>query len=217
MSNMSAMDADNDMVSEPVTMIVVSEAVDGSNNVGTLVTTQQSNKTMRKKTQFTWSHHGMNPKFVETYIIHEKNYKDEILIHHLIQVAPWKARHGQVKSAWGKVMNGILWRNGKALVFLRVINVSTIRNRYQNVYLVLGDKLRKEREQQNVEEASEDEEPDNNNEQTTKQLKITSSMRRKSKNKKPMIRRKKNKAKWLRHESKRWHLVICNNVRPHEL
>ena len=50
------------------------------------------------------------------------------------------------------------------------INVSTIRNRYQNMYLVLGDKWRKEREQQNVTEASEDKEPDNNNEQTTKQL-----------------------------------------------
>ena len=50
MSNMSAMDADDDTVSEPVTMIVVAEAVDGSNNVGALVTTQQSNKTMQKKT-----------------------------------------------------------------------------------------------------------------------------------------------------------------------
>ena len=108
MSNMSAMDTDDDMVSEPVNAIVVAEAVDGSNNVGASVTTQQSNKTMWKKTQFTWSHHGMNPNFVETYIIHEKNYKDEILICHLMQVTPWTARHGQVKSAWEKVMNGIL-------------------------------------------------------------------------------------------------------------
>ena len=38
------------------------------------------------------------------------------------------------------------------------------------MYLVLGDKWRKVREQRNVKEASEDEEPDNNNEQTTKQL-----------------------------------------------
>ena len=50
MSNMSAMDADNDMVSEPVATIVVAEAVDGSNNIGTLANTQQSNKTMWKKT-----------------------------------------------------------------------------------------------------------------------------------------------------------------------
>ena len=52
MSNMSAMDADNDMVSEPVTVVVVAEAevVDGSINVGTSATTQQSNITMQKKT-----------------------------------------------------------------------------------------------------------------------------------------------------------------------
>ena len=46
----------------------------------------------------------------------------------------------------------------------------TIHNRYQNVYLVLGDKWWKEREQCNVKEASEDEEPENWNERTTKQL-----------------------------------------------
>ena len=50
MSNMSAMDADDDMVSEPVAAIVVAEPVDGSNNIGTSVTTQQSNTTMWKKT-----------------------------------------------------------------------------------------------------------------------------------------------------------------------
>ena len=50
MSNMSAVDADDDTVSEPVAVIVVAEAVDGSNNIGTSATTQQSNKTMWKKT-----------------------------------------------------------------------------------------------------------------------------------------------------------------------
>ena len=50
MSNMLAMDANDDMVSEPVAAIFVAEAVDGSSNVGALVTTQQSNKTMWKKT-----------------------------------------------------------------------------------------------------------------------------------------------------------------------
>ena len=50
MSNMLAMDADNDTVSEPVTTIVVAEAVNGSNNIGASVTTQQSNKTIQKKT-----------------------------------------------------------------------------------------------------------------------------------------------------------------------
>ena len=50
MSNMSAMDADDDMVSEPIPMIVVAEAVDGSNNIDASATTQQSNRTMWKKT-----------------------------------------------------------------------------------------------------------------------------------------------------------------------
>ena len=89
----------------------------------------------------------MNPKFVETYIIHEKNYKDEILIHHLIQVAPRKARHGQVKSTWEKLMNGILLEKWEGSCIFVGINVSTITNRQQNVYLVLGDKWRKERQQ----------------------------------------------------------------------
>ena len=35
-----------------------------------------------------------------TYIAHEKNYKDEILIRHLMQVSPWKVRHENVKSTW---------------------------------------------------------------------------------------------------------------------
>ena len=50
----------------------------------------------------------MNPKFVNMYIVNEGNHKDEILIRHLMQVAPWKARHGNIKAAWKKVMDGIL-------------------------------------------------------------------------------------------------------------
>ena len=50
MCNMLAMDTNDDMVSESVTAIVVAETVDGSNNDGTSVTTQQSNKTIQKKT-----------------------------------------------------------------------------------------------------------------------------------------------------------------------
>ena len=46
MSNMSVMDRDNDMVLEPVAIVVVAEAVNESNNVGTSSTTQQSNTTM---------------------------------------------------------------------------------------------------------------------------------------------------------------------------
>ena len=112
----------------------------------------------------------MNPKFVETYIVHEENHKDEILICHLMQVSPWKARHGNVKAAWKKVMDGILLEKIGGSFIFEGINMYTICNRYQNVYLVLGDKWRKEREQRNVEEASEDEEPDNSDERTTKQL-----------------------------------------------
>ena len=89
MSNMSAMDGDDDTVLEPVTTVVVAEAVNESNNIGASSTMQQYNTTMQKKTRFSWSHHGMNPKFVDTYIIPEGNYKDEILICHLMQVSPW--------------------------------------------------------------------------------------------------------------------------------
>ena len=101
---------------------------------------------------------------------HEVNYKDEILIHHLMQVCPWKARHGNVKAAWKKVLDGLLLEKIDGNFMFAGINVMTIRNRYQIVYLVLGDKWRKEREQHNVEEASEDEELENRNERTTKQL-----------------------------------------------
>ena len=67
-------------------------------------------------------------------------------------------------------MDGILLEKWEGSFIFAGINVRTIRNRYQNVYLVLGDKWRKEREQQNIEEASEDEEPDNSNKRTTKHL-----------------------------------------------
>ena len=112
----------------------------------------------------------MNPKYVDTYIVHEENYKDERLICHLMQVCPWKARHGNVKAAWKKVLDGLLLEKIDSNFMFAGINVMTIRNRYQNVYLVLGDKWWKEREQRNVEEASEDEEPENRNERMTKQL-----------------------------------------------
>ena len=91
MSNMSVVEEDNDTVSEPVAAVVVVEAVNDSNNVGISSTMQQSNTRMQKKTRFSWSHYEMNPKFVKTYIVHEENHKDEILIRHLMQVSPWKA------------------------------------------------------------------------------------------------------------------------------
>ena len=91
MSNMSVVEEDDDTVSEPVAAVVVVEVVNKSNNVGISLTRQQSNTRMQKKTRFSWSHYGMNPKFVDTYIINEENHKDEILICHLMQVSPWKA------------------------------------------------------------------------------------------------------------------------------
>ena len=84
MSNMSVMDGDNDLVLEPVAIVVVVEAVNESNNIAASLTMQQSNTTMQKKTRFSWSHHGINPKFVDTYVVHEGNHKDEILICHLM-------------------------------------------------------------------------------------------------------------------------------------
>ena len=87
-----------------------------------------------------------------------------------MQVCPWKARHGNVKAAWKKVLDGLLLEKIDGNFMFAGINVMTICNRYQNVYLVLGDKWRKEWEQCNVKEASEDEEPENRNERTTKQL-----------------------------------------------
>ena len=144
MSNMLAMEEDDDTVSEPVAAVVVVEAVNESINIGVSSTMQQSNTTMQKKTRFSWSHHGMNPKFVDTYIIHEENYKDEILMRHLMQVSPWKTRHGNVKAAWKKVMDGILLEKIEGSFIFVGIKVSTIWHRCQNVYLALGDKWRKE-------------------------------------------------------------------------
>ena len=167
---MSTMDGDDDTVSDSVATVVIAEPVNESDHVGAASTTQQTNTTIQKKSRFSWSHHGTNPKFVDTYIVHEENYKDERLIRHLMQVCPWKARHGNVKAAWKKVLDGLLLEKIDGTFMFAGINVMTIRNRYQNVYLVLGDKWRKEREQRNVEEASEDEEPENRNERTTKQL-----------------------------------------------
>ena len=87
-----------------------------------------------------------------------------------MQVSPWKARHGNAKAVWKKVLDGLLLEKIDGNFMFAGINVMTICNRYQNVYLVLGDKWQKEWEQHNVEEASEHKEPENWNERTTKQL-----------------------------------------------
>ena len=153
MPNMLTMDGDDNTVLDSVAIVVIAEPVNESDNVGATLMMQQPNTTIQKKSRFSWSHHGTNPKFVETYIIHEVNYKDEILIHHLMQVSPWKARHGNVKAAWKKVLDGLLLEKIDSNFTFLGINVMTICNRYQN-----------------VEEASEDEEPENRNKRTTKQL-----------------------------------------------
>ena len=88
---MSVVEEDDDTVLEPVTAVVVVEAVNESNNIVVSSTMQQSNTRMHRKTCFRWSHYRMNPKFVDTYIVHEEDHKDEILIRHLIQVSLWKA------------------------------------------------------------------------------------------------------------------------------
>ena len=67
-----------------------------------------------------------------------------------MQVCPWKARHGNVKAAWKKVLDGLLMEKIDGTFMFVGINVMTICNRYQNVYLVLGDKWRKEWEQCNA-------------------------------------------------------------------
>ena len=87
-----------------------------------------------------------------------------------MQVCPWKARHGNVKAAWKKVLDGLLLEKIDGDFMFAGINIMTISIRYQNVYLVLGDKWWKEWEQCNVKEASEDEEPENPTKRTTKQL-----------------------------------------------
>ena len=86
----------------------------------------------------------MNSKFVDTYIVHEENHKDEILINHLMQVSPWKAQHGNVKAAWKKVMDGILLEKIEVSFIFGGNYVYTIQNRYQNVYLALGATWKKE-------------------------------------------------------------------------
>ena len=52
MSNMSVVEEDDDTVLEPVTAVVVAEAVNESNNIGVSSTMQQSNTRMQKKTCF---------------------------------------------------------------------------------------------------------------------------------------------------------------------
>ena len=124
------------------------------------------------------------------------------------------------------MLDGLLLEKIDSNFMFAGINVMTIRNRYQNVYLVLGDKWRKEQEHCYVEEASEDEEPENQNERTTKQL-IKQGIEDLYENhiqheeevqeQKTNDKEKRRKGRLRQHASKKQHLVTSNNGSPHEM
>ena len=123
-----------------------------------------------KKSRFTWSHHGTKPSYGSTYIVNERNHKDEILIRHLLVDQPWKARHGHVKAAWDSLLDNLLTEKREGVCVFDGASVVTLRKRYEQVYLHLGKTWTQEKEKRNQEEASEDEEPETDNQRTTKQL-----------------------------------------------
>ena len=122
-----------------------------------------------KKTWFTWSHPGINPQCPSTYLVHNANIKDEVFIHHLLNEAPWKAPFGKVTCAWDGLMQKLLTEKHDRAKLFSGANVQTLRKRYQQVYLHLGQVWTKAREKRNQEEASEDEEVDSDQLCSTKQ------------------------------------------------
>ena len=75
-------------------------------------------KKATKKSRFTWSHHGTKSNNGSMYIVNEWNYKDEILIRHLLADQPWKAHHGRVMSAWDSLLETLLTeKRDRACVF----------------------------------------------------------------------------------------------------
>ena len=122
-----------------------------------------------KKTRFTWSHPGTNPQVPATYLIHNANIKDDVFIRHLLNEAPWKAPFGKVTCAWDGLMQKLLSEKHDGANLFGGADVQTLRKRYQQVYLHLGQLWTKEREKHNQEEASEDEEVDSNQLRSTKQ------------------------------------------------
>ena len=130
-------------------------------------TQKKSKKT--KKTRFTWSHPGTNPQVPSTYLIHNANIKDDVFIRHLLNEAPWKAPFGKVTCAWDGLMQKLMSEKHDGANLFGGANVQTLRKRYQQVYLHLGQLWTKEREKHNQEEASEDEEVDSNQLHSTKQ------------------------------------------------
>ena len=130
-------------------------------------TQNKSKKT--KKTQFTWSHPGINLQCPSTYLVHNANIKDEVFIHHLLNEAPWKAPFGKVTCAWDGLMQKLLTEKHDRAKLFSGANVQTLRKQYQQVYLHLRQVWTKAREKRNQEEASKDEEVDSDQLHSTKQ------------------------------------------------
>ena len=122
-----------------------------------------------KKTRFTWSHRGINPQCPSTYLIHDANIKDDVFIRHLLNEAPWKAPFGKVTCAWDGLVRKLLTEKHDGANLFGGANVQTLRKRYQQVYLHLGQLWTKDREKRNQEEACEDEEADSDQLHSTKQ------------------------------------------------
>ena len=123
-----------------------------------------------KKSRFTWSHHGTKQCSGSTYIVNERNHKDEILIRHLLVDQPWKARHGHIKAAWDSLLDNLLTEKREGVCVFDGASVVTLCKHYEQVYLHLGKTWTQEKEKRNQEEASEDEESETDNQRTTKQL-----------------------------------------------
>ena len=122
-----------------------------------------------KKTRFTWSHPGTNPQCPSTYLVHNGNIKDEMFIRRLLHEAPWKAPFGKVTCSWNGLTTKLLSDKHDGTHIFAGANVQTLRKRYQQVYLHLGQIWTKDREKRNQEEASEDDEMDSDQLRTTKQ------------------------------------------------
>ena len=127
-------------------------------------------KKAKKKNRFTWSHHGTKPNCGLTYIVNEWNYKDKILIRHLLADQPWKAHHGCIMSAWDSLLEKLLTEKRDGACVFEGVSVITICKQYEQVYLYLGKIWTEDKEKRNQEEASEDEELDTDTQRTTKQL-----------------------------------------------
>ena len=92
-----------------------------------------------------------------------------MFIRRLLHEAPWKAPFGKVTGAWNGLTTKLLSDKHDGTHIFAGANVQTLRKRYQQVYLHLGQVWTKDREKRNQEEASEDDEMDSDQLRTTKQ------------------------------------------------